>query len=285
MTPNLSARVREHLRDSTHCEHIAVGRIIGCGDVAEHKSGPPLYQTPRSELIVVMRRDKAKAPDFARRHGANRSYADPDSLLAAPEVNAVYVASPHHLHPAHAIQASQAGKIVLCEKPMGTSSADARSIVDACKTNEVSLTLAYYCRFWPITQKMKQLLAEDAIRRVVQARVQLSAPFSGDPERPWLTPLEEAGGGALANAGSHWVDLLRYLLGEFEEVTAFCSSAAGGFEVEDTVLILLSTADGALASLATTWQGGVGVDDFDVTGTRGRFLASPLSAGRLYLHR
>ena len=168
---------------------------------------------------------------------------------------------------------------------MGAGSADAQSIVDACKTNEVSLTVAYYRRFWPIVQKMKQLLAEDAIGRVVQARVQLSSPFSGDPERHWLTSLQESGGGALANAGSHWVDLLRYLLGEFEEVTAFCSSAASGFEVEDTALIMLRTADGALASLATTWQGGVGVDDFEVIGTRGRFLASPLSAGRLYMHR
>ena len=61
--------------------------IIGCGDVAEHKSGPPLYQTPGSELIAVMRRDKAKAAAFARRHGAKRSYADIDSLLADREVN------------------------------------------------------------------------------------------------------------------------------------------------------------------------------------------------------
>ena len=132
--------------------------IIGSGDVAEHKSGPPLYQTPGSELIAVMRRDQEKAADFAHRHSAKRWYSDVETLLADPEINAIYIASPHHLHPSHATKAAQAGKIVLCEKPMGISSADAQGIVDACKACGVPLSVAYYRRFWPITQRLKDLL-------------------------------------------------------------------------------------------------------------------------------
>lgn len=259
--------------------------IIGSGDVAEHKSGPPLYKTPGSELIAVMRRDEEKAADFARRHGAKRWYSDVESLLADSEINAIYIASPHYLHPPHAIQAAQADKIVLCEKPMGISSADAQDIVDACKANGVPLSVAYYRRFWPITHRLKELLDDGAIGRVVQAQVQLSDYFNGDPNRPWLTSLKEAGGGALANAGSHWVDLVRHLLGEIKYVTAYCSSAASGFEVEDTAGLLMCTTDEALVSLISTWQGGTSVNDLDITGTQGRILASPLSGGRLHLYR
>lgn len=258
--------------------------IIGCGDVAEHKSGPPLYQTPGSELIAVMRRDEEKAANFSRRHGAKRWYSDVEALLGDPDINAVYIASPHYLHPTHASKAAQAGKIVLCEKPMGAGRADAESIVEVCRTCGVSLTAAYYRRFWPIVQKMKTLLAEDAIGRVVSARVQLADHFDGDPNRPWLTSLREAGGGALANAGSHWVDLTRYLLGEVTEVMACCSSTAG-FEVEDTTVAILRIEDQAFVSFSSTWQGRIGVNEFDIYGTHGRIFASSLSAGRLQLFR
>ena len=268
-----------------HCVDVARWGIIGSGDVAEHKSGPPLYQTPGSELIAVMRRDEEKAADFARRHGAKRWYSDVESLLADSEINAIYIASPHYLHPSHATQAARAGKIVLCEKPMGISSADAQSIVDACKAYGVPLSVAYYRRFWPITRKLKELLDEGAIGRVVQAQVHLSDYFNGDSNRPWLTSLKEAGGGALANAGSHWVDLIRYLLGEIEDVSAYCSFTAGGFEVEDTAGVLMRTTDEALVSLISTWQAVVSVNDLDITGTQGRILVSPLSGGRLHLYR
>jgi len=258
--------------------------IIGCGDVAEHKGGPPLYQTPCSELVAVMRRNQGKAAEFARRDRAKRWYTDVTSLLADPDVNAVYIASPHYLHPAHASQSALAGKIVLCEKPMGINQGDAQSIVDVCRTAGVSLTVAYYRRFWPVVQKMKALLAEGAIGRVVSARVQLADYFDGDPNRLWLTSLSEAGGGALANAGSHWVDLIRYLLGEVTEVMA-CSSSTAGFEVEDTATAIMRTETEAIVSFSSTWQERVGVNDFDICGTHGRILASPLSVGRLQLFR
>ncbi|MBE3119709.1 MAG: Gfo/Idh/MocA family oxidoreductase, partial [Candidatus Atribacteria bacterium] len=103
--------------------------IIGCGDVAEHKSGQPLYQTPGSELVAVMCRDEKAAKNFALRHGARRWYTDASALLADLEINAVYIATPHNLHLPYSIQVAQSGKIVLCEKPMGTSLAESQAIV------------------------------------------------------------------------------------------------------------------------------------------------------------
>jgi 1,5-anhydro-D-fructose reductase (1,5-anhydro-D-mannitol-forming) len=259
--------------------------IIGAGNVAEFKSGPALMQAPGSTVVAVMRRDAEKARDFALRHGVPRWYADVDALLADPEVDAVYIASPHHLHLAHVTRAARAGKAILCEKPVGVSTAEAQAVVDVCRAASVSLTVAYYRRYWPIVQEMRRLLADGAIGEVVQARVQLADQYVPDPERSWLTEPEQAGGGALANAGSHWIDLVRYLLGDVVEVTAACAAHFGGFETEDTIGVQMRLTSEALVSLNVTLCSPAAVNEFDIAGTSGRLFAGSLSDGRLMLQR
>ena len=83
--------------------------ILGCGDVCERKSGPPMYKTPHSALAAVMRRDAAKAADFARRHGVPKSYTDADALIADPGVDIVYVATPPDSHRELALKVLAAG--------------------------------------------------------------------------------------------------------------------------------------------------------------------------------
>ena len=259
--------------------------IVGAGNVAEFKSGPALMQAPGSTVVAVMRRDAKKARDFALRYGVPRWYTDVDALLADPEVDAVYVASPHHLHLAHVTRTVQAGKAILCEKPVGVSRAEAQAVVDVCRAASVSLSVAYYRRYWPVIQEMRHLLTDGAIGKVVQARVQLADYFQADPERAWLTEPEQAGGGALANAGSHWIDLIRYLLGDVVEVTAACSAHFGGFRTEDTIGVQMRLASQALVSLNVTLCSPAAVNEFDIAGTSGRLFASPLSEGRLMLQR
>src|SRR4029077_18488265 len=92
--------------------------LIGCGDIAAKRLAAALRDTPRSALVAVARRRADLAEEFARQHGARRSYADWRDLVRDPEIDAVYVATPVRLHPEHAIAAAEAGKHVLCEKPM-----------------------------------------------------------------------------------------------------------------------------------------------------------------------
>ena len=132
---------------------------------------------------------------------------------------------------------------------------------------------------------MRQLLSDGAIGRVVAARVQLADYFAGDADRPWLTSRATSGGGALANAGSHWVDLIRHLLGDITSVSAQCSSQAGGFETEDTIVAQLETVEHALVSLSITLQSQINTNEFDISGTEVRLRATSLSDGQLILDR
>ena len=219
------------------------------------------------------------------RHGVPRWYTDVDALLADPEVDAVYVASPHDLHLAHVTRAARAGKAILCEKPVGVSTVEAQAVVDVCRAASVPLSVAYYRRYWPVVQEMRRLLADGAIGDVVQARVQLADHYLPDPDRPWITEPDQAGGGALANAGSHWIDLVRYLLGDVVEVTAACAGHFGGYKTEDSVGVQMRMATQALVSLNVTLCSPAAVNEFDIAGTGGRLFAGPLSDGRLMLQR
>jgi predicted dehydrogenase len=256
--------------------------IIGCGDVAEKKSGPPLYRTPGSELVAVMRRDANQSEDFARRHNAKRWYTDARDLIADDEINAVYIASPHYLHRAHATMAAEAKKIVFCEKPMGTSARDAQAIVDVCKKNRVPLAVAYYRRYWHSVRAVKRMLSEGAVGKIISARVQLSDYFVQDSARPWLTSKKMAGGGALANAGSHWIDLARFLIGEIAEVSAYAESKR--FEVDETVVALMRTRDGIPVSFNVTWESPLRINEIEIIGTKGKLIAGPLSEGQYILY-
>lgn len=259
--------------------------IIGAGDVAEHKSGPPLYRTPGSELVAVMRRDADKAAGFARRHGAKRWYTDARELVADPEINAVYIASPHHLHLEHARLAARAGKPVLCEKPMGRSAAEAQAIVEVCQRHHVSLTVAYYRRFWYITRALQRLLREDTIGQIVQARVHVADNSLLDLSRTWNRSRDKSGGGALANTGSHWIDLLRLFLGEFADAMGYAVPDLAGDAVDRIVGAQLRTQTGALVSVMVNVQSPVPINDLELIGTNGRILGSPYSEGRYVVER
>lgn len=259
--------------------------VIGAGNVFEFKSGPALYQTPHSELVAVMRTDAEKARATAERHNAKYWYTDAESLIANPQVNAVYIASPHYLHPEHVSMVARAKKIVLCEKPVGVNLAQAQECVDVCKANKVSLTVAYYRRYWAITQAMLKFLREGAIGQVVTARAQLSDLFTGDGERGWLTSRAKSGGDALANSGAHWVDLIRYLLGEVTDVMATASSKFSGWDTDDTTVVQMRMTNSALVSLTSTRRAPIVTNEFDILGTEGRLYASSLVDGKLLLHR
>src|SRR5690554_6321079 len=197
--------------------------ILGCGEVTEVKSGPALQRAPGSALVAVMRRDAARAEDYARRHGVPRWYADADALVADPEVDAVYVASPPSSHAPLAIRALRAGKPVYVEKPMALDAGECTAMLDASRDAGQPLFVAYYRRALPRFLKVRELVAEGAIGQPRRVRVQLHRTldprYADSAALPWRVRPELSGGGLFVDLGSHTLDLLDFLLGPVVEAS------------------------------------------------------------------
>src|SRR4029079_108926 len=148
--------------------------IVGCGDVTEIKSGPGFQKADGSALLAVMRRDRARADDYARRHGVPRVYDEAAALIADPDVDAVYIATPPSSHLPLALAVANAGKPCLVEKPMAMHHGECVALVDAFKARRLPLWAAFYRRALPRFLKVRELLSEGAIGTLTSVHVQVT---------------------------------------------------------------------------------------------------------------
>src|SRR6266436_3056138 len=137
--------------------------LIGCGDIARKRVAPALRDSSSCELIAVNRAQSDLAARFAKQFGARRWYLDWKKLLHDTEIDAVYIATPVHLHAEQTIAAAEAGKHVLCEKPMALNVAACNRMIAACRDNKVTLGIAYYRHFYPAVTRIKEIIAANEI--------------------------------------------------------------------------------------------------------------------------
>lgn len=218
--------------------------ILGCGSVTEKKSGPALARLPGSRLVAVMRRNAAKAADFAARHGALRSYSEADELLRDPEVTAVYVATPPDSHAELAIRAMEAGKLCYVEKPMARSYAEGKRMLECSQRTGMPLYVAYYRRRLPAFLQVRDWLPR--LGRLRFALVELVR--GGMLSEGWRVEPERAGGGYFTDLGSHQFDLLDYLMGPILEARGTAANQAGLYAAEDIVTAEWRFESGALGT-------------------------------------
>ena len=263
--------------------------ILGCGDVTEVKSGPAFDRVPGSSRIAVMRRDAGKARDYARRHGVPRWYADADELIADPQVDAVYIATPPDSHAEYTLRAARAGKPVYVEKPMARNHAECGRMIDACRDAGVGLFVAYYRRRLPAFVKARELIDDGAIGEVRFASVTLIGPppendrdADRDADRPWRVVPEISGGGRFFDLGSHQLDLLDFLLGPIASARGHAVNQAGWYAAEDAVSASFAFESGVIGSgiWCFTLADGSEVDRTDIVGSRGRISFSTFNLDR-----
>lgn len=260
--------------------------IIGCGDVAEKKGGPALYQANGSELVAVMRRDRAKAEDFARRHHARRAYDDANDLLTDPEVDAVYIATPPHLHYEQTLAAARAGKHILCEKPMALTLAQCNTMIEVCSSAKVQLDIAYYRRFWPKWVATRQLLEAGELGTVLGARLHLTGRFGGGG---WRVDPVVSGGGHFVDVGSHRLDMVQFLLepeqGPVMEIAGHAQNLLEHHKAENDVTLSLQFQGGAVLSGAFHFASVPARDVLEIYGSRATLIADPFDSDMLRLVR
>lgn len=214
--------------------------MIGCGDVTEVKSGPAFNRVPNSKLIAVMRRDAAKASDYAERHGVPKWYNDASSLIADPEINAVYIATPPSSHLEYASAALKAGKFVYVEKPMTIDLASAIELNDfVCKSNG-KLVIAHYRRHQPQFKKIKELIDEKAIGEIKLIdlkfyRKNIKAAQLDISKYAWRVDPSISGGGLFHDIAPHQLDLMYHYFGEIENAHGFSLNTNDLYSAEDIV--------------------------------------------------
>lgn len=192
--------------------------IIGCGDVTELKSGPAFRKVPHSELVAVMRRNAAKAEDYALRHGVKKWYTDAHDLIRDPELNAVYIATPPDSHAFYTMEALKAGKAVYVEKPMARNASEAAKMRDSALATGSPLCVAHYRRAQPKFIKIKEIIDSGQlgeIRNVQLEHLQNTPPYI---EQGWRLKADVSGGGLFHDLAPHQLDLMLFLFGDPQDI-------------------------------------------------------------------
>ena len=208
--------------------------MVGCGDVTEVKSGPGFQNVPGSTLTAVMRRDRAKAEDYARRHGVPRVHDRAAALVEDPAVDAVYVATPPSTHLEIARMAAAAGKPCLVEKPMAMNHAECMAMIEAFRARRVPLWVAYYRRALPRFLAVRERLASGAIGTLTSVHVNVTERLAAGPVLGnWRFDPAVAGGGLFVDLASHCIDLLDFFAGSIADARGFAVNTGGAYAAED----------------------------------------------------
>ena len=185
--------------------------ILSTANIAVEKVIPGMRAAKRAEVLGIASRDHARGEATAKQLGIPRSYGSYEALLADPDIDAVYVPLPNHLHAQWAIAAARAGKHVLCEKPLAMDAAEAQTIVDAARGAGVVLMEAFMYRQHPSWVAVRELIATGRIGRLTAVDSWFSY-YLEDPTN--IRNIREVGGGALYDIGCYTVNLSRMLFGD-----------------------------------------------------------------------
>lgn len=220
--------------------------VVATGGIADVVTGD-LRLLPDVEVLAVSSRALPKAEAFAAKHGIPRAYGDYRELLADPDVDVVYVATPHVQHHAVTRAALEAGKHVLCEKPATLTLADLQDVVDLARERGLFLMEAIWSRFNPLIVELGELVRAGTIGEVRSVRADFGFTLPHDPEhRLWSRRL---GGGSLFDLGIYPVQFAHLLLGEPDVVHAHGSLVDG---VDAEIGVLLGYPGGAHALLGSS---------------------------------
>jgi len=248
--------------------------IIGCGNIANTKHMPTLAKfSDRVEMIAFCDLIVDKAEKAAKKYGTPDAhvYVDYHECLANPDIDVIHVCTPNRSHCEITVAALEAGKHVMCEKPMAISGDDARKMVDAAKKSKKLLTIGYQNRYRQDTQTLKKLIDQGELGDIYYAKAH-ALRRRGIPNWGVFTNKKEQGGGPLIDIGTHSLDITLWMMNNYKPVSVLGSTfnilgttLSGDeqgtnehwdpktFEVEDAAFGLINFENGATVYLETSW--------------------------------
>ncbi len=262
--------------------------FIGCGDVAERKSGPAFNKIEGSVIEAVMSRRAEHAQSYAQRHHIGKWYTDALELINDPEVNAIYIATPPASHATYAIMAMKAGKPVYVEKPLAVNYEECTRINRIAAETGIPCFVAYYRRYLPYFLKVKQLVEDKAIGNVLNVQIRLAQPTKTTDRQPdnWRLNAELAGGGYFYDMAPHQIDILQDIFGCILEVQGYSGNRGGLYTVEDTVSACFRFESGLPGSGSWCFAAheSAAEDRIEIIGDQGMICFSCFSFAPIALH-
>jgi predicted dehydrogenase len=265
--------------------------FIGCGEVCEIKSGPAFGMVEGSSVVAVMSRHAEKARSYAERHGVPRWYTDAQQLIDDPDVNAVYVATPPSSHATFAIMAMKAGKPVYVEKPLASCYEDCARINRISELTGVPCFVAYYRRYLPYFQKVKDIVDGGVIGSVINVQIRFAVPprqldYSHPETLPWRLQPDIAGGGYFYDLAPHQLDLLQYYFGVIVEAQGICANRGRLYSAEDSVSAVFRFENGVPGSGSWCFVAheSATTDRIEIVGDRGSLSFSVFSYSPIVVH-
>jgi predicted dehydrogenase len=247
--------------------------IIGCGVIAPTHAAA-VAGLPNAHLVAVTDVIPEKAKAFAAEHNVAWE-PNPDALLARADIDVVSVCVPSGHHADIGIRAARAGKHLVMEKPLEITVAAADRLLDAAESAGVLLTVISQHRFDPGPRRLRELVDQGRLGRLIlgDAIIKWYRSQSYYDSGEWRGTRAVDGGGALMNQGVHYVDLLCWIMGDVEEVTALCATQAHTIEVEDVALALLRFRSGAVGVLQASTAAYPGLPErLEISGTGGTVI-------------
>lgn len=266
--------------------------IVGLGKFATQQLIPSFAECKRSKLVALVSGDRTKAEGIAQKYGVNPkniyNYQNYDTIRDNPEVDIIYIVLPNGMHAEYTIRGAQAGKHIMCEKPMANTVEDCQAMIDACNKANRKLMIAYRAQYEPYN------LAAIEIARQKKELGQLKAIVAdhgrnldpSDKADQWRMDKKLAGGGSLMDIGIYSLQAARYITGEEPvEISAMMYSTPGDprfKEVEENVNFVLRFPSGVLANCTSSY-GYASVKRYQVFGEKGWLELDP--ATDYYKHR
>lgn len=228
--------------------------VIGAGGIADRRTLPGMMLSENSELVAVMEVNAELSEKLRAKYNAKYAYTSYEELLANPEIEAVYIASPVSCHKPQAIAAAKAGKHILLEKPAALTIEDGEEILQTAQDAGVLIASGFMMRYHGYHQKIKKMIADGDIGKVVSARAQLTCWY---PEIPgaWRQDKALSGGGALMDMGVHCIDLVEYITGgKTKRTAAFNATKTFSYNVDDSSNVLIDLDNGVTAYIDSNFN-------------------------------
>lgn len=218
--------------------------VIGAGGIAQRRTIPGMMLCDNAKLEAVMEINMELAEKCRAMWNCPKAYDSEEAILADPDIDAVYIATPVVLHARQAMAAADAGKHILIEKPLAMTSEEGQKVVEYCESKGVKIAAGLMMRYGAYVQAMKKAVSEGKIGHPVSGYAQFTCWY---PDMPgtWRQGKKSGGGGAMMDMGVHCIDLMQYILGtKVKEVAAFQDTLTFHYEVEDSSMVMLRMENG-----------------------------------------